>query len=114
MVKKSLKWIVELERVPIDFSKPIFFRYDGKDYECLYMGSYLSKEKAHHIILRNKAAKGKTFPTIRVVETYDSWGIGISSPVMQVYNPDTIKEDDIYDNYRSKRQSKVKMAREEE
>jgi hypothetical protein len=99
--------------IHIDWAQPIFFRYDGKDYECLYMGSYLSKEQAHHIVLRNKAAKGKTYPTVRVLETYNSWGVGITSP-MKVYNPDTIKEEEIYDNYRSKRQSKVKMAREEE
>jgi hypothetical protein len=87
----------------IDYNAPIMFRYYGEDYECLYMGSYISKNKVHHIILRNKAAKDKVFPTIRVLETYDSWGNGISSPLMKIHNAET--EGNIYDNYRGKRQS---------
>ena len=91
----------------IDYSAPLMFRYNDMDYECLYMGAYLSKNKAHHIVLRNKAAKDKTYPTIRVLETYDSWGNGISSPSMKIHNEG--QEGEIYDNYRGKRQSEVKV-----
>ena len=95
----------------IDYNAPIMFRYNDVDYECLYMGAYLSKNKAHHIVLRNKAAKDKVFPTIRVLETYDSWGNGISSPLMKIHNAGT--EGEIYDNYRGKRQSESPVEKQQ-
>ena len=91
----------------VDYNAPLMVRYNDMDYECLYMGAYLSKNKVHHIVLRNKAAKDKTYPTIRILETYDSWGNGISSPLMKIHNEG--QEGEIYDNYRGKRQSEVKV-----
>ena len=70
----------------IDYNAPIMYRYYDDDYECLYMGAYISKGKVHHIVLRDKAAKDKPYSTIRILEPYDSWGNGISSPLLKIHN----------------------------